>query len=194
MKYKNSFKNIEDFIYKKSFEIIKFNKRNFVDIQNILLVLKFIEKDLPESLLLSLFKQDEGYFSIIILSFYVSTTNRKYKYKNLKQKINTAVTNLVDKYLEMQQNGYDIQNSIFEFNIILISDFYNSSILSQSAKIKIDELKNKLANISFKGQLTTFFYNFIKDFDKSFTEWNSSMEDLTKTILSKTNSSNSSAY
>lgn len=193
-KYKNSFFDIEDFIYKKSFEIIKFNRRKFVDIQNIILVLTFIEKDLPENLLISLLNQDKGYFSLIILSFYVSTTNRRYKYKMLKQHLNSMVINIVDKYLEMQQNGFDIQNLLYEYNIILISDFYNSPIISQVTKNKIDELKLQLSGKTPNGEIPKYFFNFIKNFDKSFTAWNATMEDLTKVILAKTNPINSPIY
>ncbi|MGN9160452.1 RNA-directed DNA polymerase [Clostridium sulfidigenes] len=193
-KFKNEFSNIEDFIYKKLFEIIKYNKRNFIDIQNIIVILTFIEKDLPEDIFISWLLEEKDYFALMVITFYVATKNRKYKYKKTKQIINDIVFNKAENYLEKDDSGIDIKDLLYDFDIILMNDFYNSSIISKETKGKIDIIKSRISGKTPKGEMDKCYFKFIKEFKNSFINWNANIEDITKVILIKSRYTSSNLY
>jgi hypothetical protein len=193
-KFKNEFNNIEDFIYKKSFEIIKYNKRKFVDIQNILVMLTFIEKDLPEEILLAWLEQEKNYFRLVVISFYLSTTSRRYRYKKSKDIINSIISYKADSYIEKDNSGVDIESLLYDFDIILLNDFYNCPIVTKKTKDKIREIIKKISTKTPKGKIQQCYFMFIKDFSNSFINWNVNIEDITKVILMKSKYVSSNPY
>lgn len=193
-KFKEQFSSIEDFIYKKLFEIIKYNKRKFIDIQNIVVMLTFIEKDLPEDILVSWVSEEKDYFSLVVISFYVSTQSRKYRYKKTKQIINNIISSKLDFYIEKEKSGIQTKDLLYDFDIVLINDFYNSSIISLETKNKMDFIKTSISGKTPKGEIDKYYFRFIKDFKNSFINWNASIEDITKTILIKSKYEGSNPY
>ncbi|MFQ8923731.1 MAG: RNA-directed DNA polymerase [Clostridium paraputrificum] len=193
-KYKDEFKGIEDFIFKKSFELIKYNKRKFVDIQNLIIMLKFIEKDLPEEMLLSWLKEESEYFSLVVISFYVSSKSRKYRYKKTKNIINNIILNKVNRHIEKERSGVSIQQLLYDFDIILFNDFYNCPVMNEVVKNAISNIKTSIVGITPKGNIQKCYFNFIKGFNNSFINWESSIEELTTNILKKSRYVNSNPY
>ena len=193
-KYKDEFKGIEDFIFKKSFELVKYNKRKFVDIQNLIIMLKFIEKDLPEEMLLSWLKEESEYFSLVVISFYVSSKSRKYRYKKTKNIINNIILNKVNRHIEKERSGVSIQQLLYDFDIILFNDFYNCPVMNEVVKNAISNIKTSIVGITPKGNIQKCYFNFIKGFNNSFINWESSIEELTTNILKKSRYVNSNPY
>lgn len=193
-KYKAKFNSIEDFIYKKLFEVIKYNKRRFVDIQNIIVMLTFIDKDLPEEILLIWLEEEKSYFGLVVISFYVSTQNRKYRYKKTKEIINNIISNKAENYIEKDNSGISIEELLYDFDIILLNDFYGCPIASKITKDKIEEIIKRIGSKKPKGKIQIEYYTFIKDFKNSFINWNAGIEDITKIILMKSKYVSSSPY
>lgn len=193
-KYKCEFNGIEDFIYKKSFELIKYNKKKFVDIQNLIIMLKFVEKDLPEDMLLSWLKEDSDYFSLAVISFYVSSKNRKYRYKKTKSIINNTILNKITNYIEKEEAGVKIQQLLYDFDIVLFNDFYNCPIINKQVKDAISNINKKILSLTPTGAIEKCYFEFIKKFNKSFINWESSIETLTKDILMKSRCISSNPY
>ena len=193
-KYKVEFEGLEDFIFKKSFELIKYNKRKFVDIQNLIIMLKFIEKDLPEEMLVSWLKEDSEYFSLAVISYYVSSKSRKYRYKKTKRIINKVIFDKVNKHIERVKAGIPIQQLLYDFDIILFNDFYNCPIINTVVKNAILNINTSIAGLTPKGDIQKCYFDFIKGFKNSFMNWESSIEDLTRNILIKSRYVNSNPY
>ena len=193
-KYKVEFEGLEDFIFKKSFELIKYNKRKFVDIQNLIIMLKFIEKDLPEEMLVSWLKEDSEYFSLAVISYYVSSKSRKYRYKKTKSIINKVIFDKVNKHIERVKAGIPIQQLLYDFDIILFNDFYNCPIINTVVKNAILNINTSIAGLTPKGDIQKCYFDFIKGFKNSFMNWESSIEDLTRNILIKSRYVNSNPY
>ena len=183
-KYKVEFEGLEDFIFKKSFELIKYNKRKFVDIQNLIIMLKFIEKDLPEEMLVSWLKEDSEYFSLAVISYYVSS----------KSRINKVIFDKVNKHIERVKAGIPIQQLLYDFDIILFNDFYNCPIINTVVKNAILNINTSIAGLTPKGDIQKCYFDFIKGFKNSFMNWESSIEDLTRNILIKSRYVNSNPY
>ncbi|MGG7178692.1 antiviral reverse transcriptase Drt3b [Clostridium paraputrificum] len=193
-KYNSIFNNLDDYIYKKTFELIKYNKKEFVDMQNLIIMLTFIDKDLPEDLLIEEIKGFD-YFTLSVISFYISYGSRRYRYSKLRKKINMLLNESVENSIEKIECGYySCKEMSRDFDIIIYNDFFNCPIIEANLKNKISKvrslLEKEVKGKGYKEGFDKFFYGFIKDFNNSFIKWDATEEDVIKAMIMKTSYNN----
>jgi hypothetical protein len=180
-------------IYKKSLELIKYNTDRNTELLNLIIYLRRLRKDLPENLLIYYSKNNWDYFNLAVMTFYISSYGRIYRYKNLVNSINDAVTeaaiSLQEKYINNSNPNPPMAHALLSSaSFYIIHDFYNNPIINSNTKNKIDEIKNWLSRVTWKkeeSKIFLLFWNYVKDFDKPFMKFNSSDSDLVPALIAK---------
>lgn len=186
---KDRSEDVTDLLYKKSLEILKYHSRKKTEVLNLLLSLTFFPKDLPESLLLKFLNEDKDYFTLATIAFYVSTKERKYKYKKVRGIINLTIDDIVEKLFdEYGDIKKHIKKVLLSKEFYLLYDFYTCKILFKETKNKISKIKTVVDNIKITWQeqnLYNFFIDFIQDFNSPFMNWNADIKDIIETLERK---------
>ncbi|MFE4120086.1 RNA-directed DNA polymerase [Priestia sp. YIM B13486] len=190
--------DVIDLLYKKSLEILKYHSKKKTEVLNLLLSLTFFPKDLPEKLLLRFLDEDKDYFTLATIAFYVSTKERKYKYKKVRGiinlQINKTVEELLGEYGDIKKN---INKIILSKDFYLLYDFYTCKILFRETKQRISKIKKVVDGIKIPWQeknLYNFFIDFIQEFNNPFMNWNAEIKDIIEILerkSSKIDTSNS---
>jgi hypothetical protein len=181
---------VSEILFKKGYELLKYNKSRNIELLNLIIIMKNYPKDLPEGILLDFLAKDKEYFTLATLAFYIDTEERIYKYNKTRKEINDIIynitKNMIELYFSNNTDDVKIRNLICSKDFCLIHDFYTSRILYENVRLKIDEIKkiiNKM-NINYKN-ISGIFINYIKDFDKPFMNWKATNDDLVKYIVQK---------
>lgn len=178
--------DITDLLYKKALEILKFHSRKRIEVLNLFICLKFISKDLPESLLLKFLKEYDDYFTLATISFYLGTEDRKYKYLKVRKLINQAIDKKIRSIFENDiTNKNYIKKILLSKEFYLIFDFYTSEVLFKDTKDNLTKFKNIVDNINIdwsEKNLYNFFLDFIKGFNKPFINWHAGIKDIVEVL------------
>lgn len=190
--------SIDDLLFKKIYNTLKYNIDSFSELYNFIIVLTFNINYLPEHFILKCLDKYSDYFSLSVLTYYIlKKSNKVTNYNNAKKIINDIISN----YIYEMKNKYNLmsirssnQSSFDEFDKALLSDFfyiihdfYSSGILNKENLKDISKIKGKLSKSkTSKGmELYNIFLGFITDFDKPFMNWKASYEDITREVFAK---------
>ncbi|WDL99108.1 RNA-directed DNA polymerase [Alicyclobacillus sp. ALC3] len=186
--------HVLNLIYKKSYELLKYNSHYNQELLNLLIFMRRFKKDLPEEVLLSYTKVDDGYFTLSCLAFYISSYDRVYRYKAVRELINGRIYQLacavVEKYLdgkpsekEAYKNGRDFLLSVHFYPL---HDFFGHRILTTATQHKLDEIKQWLNLVRWptdKDKLLMLFIEYAKEFDKPFMQFSLTDNDIEPLIV-----------
>lgn len=179
--------DITDLLYKKSLELLRFHSKKRIEVLNLFIFLKFIPKDLPESLLLKFLYENDDFFSLVTISFYLNTKERKYRYKKVRKVVNQSINKKVQEFLDEDMSN-NIKKILLSKDFYLLFDFYNSDILFIDTKEKIKKIKEEVNRINIdwsNKNLYNFFLDFIKKFDNPFVNWHSDITDIVEVLNRK---------
>jgi Reverse transcriptase (RNA-dependent DNA polymerase) len=186
-------KSIEELIYSRTVEIIKYHGDKTTEILNLIIILKSFEKEIPENVLLDILRSDANYFSLSALTYYINEGNRAFRYKKIKRYINDMIGETIEsineKYILPNTNKKKIKELITSGEFILIHDFYSSKIINKTNKVEIERIKKKVNSHQWdleKEKTINFLMGYMQNFDKPFMNWNTSKNDIIKVLVEKT--------
>ncbi|WP_416045841.1 RNA-directed DNA polymerase [Priestia megaterium] len=192
---------VQELIFKKSLELIKYHNNKSTEILNLIIAVKTYPKELPEKILLDFLIQNTNYFTLSVITYYLSEGSRSFRYKKIKNFINTEVNkileNLNEKYILPSTNKKKIKKLLTTSDFYIIHDLYSSNILNKSVKKEIEKIKRRINNERWESPneaLFKLFVGYIKEFDKPFMKWNTTDRDLIKVLIEKTHTVESQAY
>jgi hypothetical protein len=185
--------SIQELIYNRTLEIIKYHGNRNTEILNLLIILKSMKKEVPEDILLNILLSGSNYFSLSATTYYLLEGNRTFRYKKVKKQINKIISEIIDllneKYILPNTNKKRIKRLITCCEFIVIHDFYSSRILTNENKKQIEKIKkriNKEKWDSTNERILNFLIDYVKDFDKPFMNWETSQNDIIKALVEKT--------
>jgi hypothetical protein len=143
--------------------------------------LAHLDKDLNEEFLLRILNDKSDYFSLSVIAYYLRSKKRKFKYPDTRKVINSKISDII-KELEFEYplntvRGYDqrqLKNLIASSNLVILHDFYSSSILSALNQNRIRALFNGISNsIQTLGNnhFAKLFAQYVVSLDKPFINW-----------------------
>ncbi|MDR7079739.1 hypothetical protein J2Y03_004797 [Neobacillus niacini] len=186
---KDKSEDITDLLYKKSLELLKYHSKKRIEVLNLFIFLKFIPKDLPESLLLRFLDEKDDYFTLATISYYLGTKERKYRYKRVRKLINLHIDNRVQGLLdEVLVNKNKIKTILLSRDFYLIYDFYSCEILCKETRDKIIKFKTMVDRINIdwsEKNLYNFFLYYLQGFDKPFMKWTADIKDIVEVLEKK---------
>ncbi|WP_160913953.1 RNA-directed DNA polymerase [Halobacillus litoralis] len=188
-------KNMDDLIYKKYFNFLKYNSDKFIDLTNVIILLTFNNNNLPREFLIEILKRNESYFSLSVITYYI--INKKdgcIYYKSVVDEINV----IVEKYIEQaikrfsvninksDKGKYDgIDGFLLSDYFYILHDLYSSGILNNKNLGEINKIKSKISTKKdAKGmELYNLFLGYIANFDKPFMDWEANFDEIFKQSL-----------
>lgn len=166
---------IFDIAFNTYFQILRFNtKSNISDINNIILICSFYEKNIPQELLLAILENSPNNIAYIYISFYIHKKELKYKYTKVCTLIKTYCTTLLDaldKKCDFDSKAGILPSStskketfgdlIGKYELLLLFSFRKTNILTQDIVQRICFYKNlslllKNTNSSFDKEFITY--------------------------------------
>lgn len=188
--------DLDDLIFLKLFNILKYNENKFNDLLNLIVILTFNKNDLPSNYLVKILGGNKGYFPISVITFYIiNKKDGKEYYSDVVREINKYIHEYILEIktrfsLANKRNSDDsqydeIDGVLTSEYFYLIHDIYSSGILNlQNEK----ELKKILKKISMskttKGMgMYNLFLDYVRDFDKPFMNWNADSNEIVKDIF-----------
>ncbi|MFT9848078.1 RNA-directed DNA polymerase [Aneurinibacillus sp. REN35] len=191
--------DINDLIFMKLFNVLKFNKDKFVDLLNIILILTFNENNLPPSYFLNSLKENKDYFAISVITFYIiNKRDGNIYYRDIIDKINEIIFNSIleiktrfstNKKRKSDETNFDeIDDVLTSGYFYLIHDIYSSGILNSKNKMEIKNIIKKISTSKTgKGmEIYNLFLDYIKDFDQPFMNWKAGFDEIvTDMFISK---------
>lgn len=191
---KESLGEVNNILYKNCYELLKYNLEYHMEFLNLIIFLRRLDKDIPENILLSFIDKDNGYLTLGTIAFYISTKNRKYRFKSVRRRINEYINNIS---LEIKEgicdvelpNPSSVEKIIYGKDFYCLHDFYSSEILYKSTKMLIQAIKDWInkVNLPLNNKINNLFWGYAKDFDKPFLQLSYSDDDIIEKIIYKTN-------
>jgi len=189
-------KDLEELVFKKNYEILKFCDSNNSELLNIVIMSAKLKKDFPKVILSNQLSTTPNYFSLGVISFYLSKFNRKYKYPEICDKVNKVVIDILNDvefnyHLDINANNVDKQVKFLlcSFAPIILHDLYSANIISIENKVKIKSLFDKINSLLPKIKNEKFVYLFgkyIVELNKPFMRWDYDVDiDIPKIIQRK---------
>lgn len=185
--------DVINLMFKKCLELLRYNNQKNIELLNLIIFLRRFKKDLPEDVFQAFLERDSGYFTLSAIMFYLSSPNKKYRYKQTRQKVNEIVSNLADSVFERYfADKYDnkiAQEFLFGVDFYPIHDFYKHSVLNDATNKKIEVIRKALLKLKWSNTNDIFnvFWSYVKDFDKPFMKFEISDLELVPEIILKAN-------
>ncbi|WP_096434469.1 hypothetical protein [Alteribacter populi] len=144
--------------------------------------MKMFPKNLPEDILISILDESSDYFTLATISYYMSSNNRKYKYKNLKKQINKILLKKLNEIEEFIKHN-SLKDFLLSKDFYFVHDFASSTLLFKETKEKLKEIQDQInaAHINFEENgLYNFFLDFIKEHPEPFMRWNADEKTIAR--------------
>ncbi|WP_058302033.1 antiviral reverse transcriptase Drt3b [Gorillibacterium timonense] len=184
--------SVSELLFKKSYELIKYNQNQIIELLNLIIVLKLFERDLPEALLINLLEVGDDYFVPSTMLYYIDSDKRKYRYSKLKRHINNQIleitNNLHEDYMSFRGTAKkNIQDMICSKEFIIIHDMYSNLLVSPKVKKEIDnKIITLINNENWNGgTLLDYLVEYLRDFKFPFMNWNASDSDIINNLVLK---------
>ncbi|AOY75325.1 RNA-directed DNA polymerase [Clostridium formicaceticum] len=190
--------SIDDLLFKKIYNTLKYNLDKFTELHNFIIVLTFNLNHLPEQFIVQCLGKYRDYFSLSVITYYIIKKSSDTINYNCARKI---INNIIADTIYEMKNKYNLnsgkasnQSSFDKFDKALLSDFfyiihdfYSSGILNNQNLDAINKIKRKLSKSkdSRGMELYNIFLGYIDNFDKPFMNWDASYEDITKEVFAK---------
>lgn len=183
--------SISELLFKKTYELIKYNQSQIIELLNLIIVLKMFERDLPEALLINLLEVGDDYFVPSTLLYYIGTDKRRYRYSKLRKFINRKILelthNLYENYISFRgTTKKHIRDMICSKDFIIIRDMYSNSLVSPKIKMEIEKIIELIENENWNsGTILDYLVEYLKDFNLPFMNWNSSDREIINNLVMK---------
>lgn len=186
---------IEDFIFKKTLDIIMFNSHNPIEIQNLIILLKFFNNNIPETVLNQILDNDSSYFVLATISYYISNDLRPRYYKKTRVRINRVLSCLLDNIdmrysIKYNKNEKDkeVLNLLLSQNFYMLHDFRSLKIVSKGNKEKLDKIFESISCNRWEKNdefLIKKFLRFIDDKNNSFINWDATEDEILVNVIKR---------
>jgi hypothetical protein len=190
---KKNLSEVQNILFKNCFELLKYNQNHNIEFLNLIIFLRRLKKDIPEQVILSFMEKDLSYFTLGTVAFYISTNNRKYRYKLVRTKINKYINkvalNIKQEICDIEKSNPNSARKILNGEFFyLLHDFYRSDIIYKSTREVIEEIINWISKVNWpqNDKIYQVFWDYVKDFDKPFLQFKYSDDDIVEKILFKT--------
>lgn len=186
---------IEDYIFKKTLDIIRFNSVTPIEIQNLIIMLKFFNNNIPENVFERILDSDSSYFILATIGYYISDGNRPRYYKKTIKKINHIVAEILENIDYRYSIKYDknkknegLLSLLLSGDFYLLSDFRTLPILSKNNLDKLERIFSSISCHQWNGDKDYFinkFLKFIGDKKNTFINWNAVEENVVMTVVKR---------